>query len=97
MKILLLYLVLVNLAGIMAVLIDKRRARHDEWRVRERTLFFLALVGGTPGVYLSMRVCHHKTKHKRFMWGLPLIFLLQLAAVGAAGYYWYTCFGFPVN
>lgn len=97
MKLLLLYLAVVNLAGAMAVLIDKRRARRGQWRVRERTLFLFALLGGTPGVYLSMRLCRHKTKHRRFMWGLPLIFFLQLAAAGAAGCCWYTHFGFPVS
>lgn len=87
MKLILLYLVIINLSGAAAVFLDKRRARRGQWRIRERTLFLFAVLGGTPGVYLAMRACRHKTQHKRFMWGLPLIFLLQLAAACGAGYY----------
>ena len=90
MKIVLIYFAAVNLAGMLAVFLDK-------WRVRERTLFLFALLGGTPGVYAAMRLCRHKTLHKRFMWGLPAIFALQIALVCAAAYFWYTRFGFPVR
>lgn len=97
MKILLIYLAAVNLAGVAAVFWDKWRARHSAWRIRERTFFIFALLGGTPGVYAAMRLCRHKTLHRRFMWGLPAIFLLQAAAVCAGAYFWYTRFGFPVR
>ncbi len=97
MKLILIYLAVVNLAGAVAVCWDKRRARRGQWRVRERTFFMFALLGGTPGVYAAMRLRRHKTLHKRFMWGLPAIFLLQMAAVCAGAYYWYTHFGFPVR
>ncbi len=97
MKLILLYLAAVNLAGMLAVFWDKRRARREEWRIRERTLFLLAAFGGTPGVYGAMRLCRHKTRHKRFMWGLPLLFFTQVAVLGYGAYYWYTHFGFPVR
>lgn len=97
MKLILIYLAAVNLAGIVAVFWDKWRARRNQWRVRERTFFIFALLGGTPGVYAAMRLCRHKTLHRRFMWGLPAIFVLQLAAAAAGAYFWYTHFGFPVR
>ncbi|RKJ81375.1 DUF1294 domain-containing protein [Butyricicoccus sp. 1XD8-22] len=97
MKIILIYFAAVNLAGMLAVFLDKWRAQREKWRIRERTLFLFALLGGTPGVYAAMRLCRHKTLHKRFMWGLPAIFVLQIALACAAAYFWYTRFGFPVR
>ena len=64
---------------------DKRRARRGQWRIPERTLFLTALLGGSPGAILGMRLFHHKTLHKRFRYGLPLILALQ--AVLAALWY----------
>ena len=58
---------------------DKRRARKERWRIPEKTLFAFALLGGCTGAILGMKVFHHKTRHKRFTIGLPLIFLLQTA------------------
>ena len=72
------YLLLVNLIGALFVAADKRKARKNRWRVPEKTYFLFCLLGGCPGVYLSMRIFHHKTLHKRFMWGIPAIFVLQL-------------------
>lgn len=58
--------------------IDKHRAKRGRWRIREKTLFLVAFLGGTPGAMLGMRVFRHKTLHKRFAWGLPALLLLQL-------------------
>ena len=80
------YLLLVNLAGAVLVA-DKWKARRHRWRVPEKTLFLLCFLGGCPGVYLTMRLCRHKTLHKRFMWGIPAIFLLQLALLAAVYYF----------
>lgn len=74
------YLFVINFLGAAAVLLDKQLARHHKWRVPEKTLFLLAALGGNPGVYLTMRAIRHKTLHKRFMIGLPVLFVLQLAA-----------------
>ena len=60
---------------------DKRRARNGRWRVRERTLFLLALLGGAPGGLLGMELFRHKTKHWYFVWGFRVLTLLQLAAL----------------
>ena len=58
---------------------DKRRAKRGGRRVRERTLFLSALLGGSLGTFLGMRVFRHKTKHWYFVWGIPLILLAQAA------------------
>ena len=73
------YLVLMNLVTFWVYGADKRRARRGRWRVPERTLFLLPLLGGSVGALAGMRVFHHKTKHWYFVWGIPLILLAQMA------------------
>lgn len=80
------YLVLMNLVTFWVYGADKRRARRGRWRVPEKTLFLLPLLGGSIGALAGMRVFHHKTRHWYFRWGIPAIFLLQLAACGAVWY-----------
>ncbi len=87
LKIILIYLLVVNALGAGAVLLDKWLARRGKRRIRERTLFLWCLLGGCPLVYGAMKLCRHKTLHKRFMIGIPLIFILQILAVGALVYY----------
>ena len=58
---------------------DKRQARRGGRRVRERTLFLTALLGGSIGAILGMRLFHHKTLHRSFRWGLPAILVAQIA------------------
>lgn len=72
------WLIAVNLIGVIVTIHDKLAAMRNAWRVPERTLFLLCILGGCPGVYLTMRMIHHKTLHKRFMIGIPLIFAAQL-------------------
>ena len=60
---------------------DKWKAKHGEWRISEATLLMLAVVGGTIGALLGMQVWHHKTNHLKFKYGLPLIFLAQIALI----------------
>ncbi len=78
---LLIYVVCINLAGAVAALLDKRRAKRGTWRISERTLFVFCVCGGCPGVYLTMRAVRHKTRHKRFMLGIPAIFIIQIAII----------------
>ncbi|MCD8383178.1 MAG: DUF1294 domain-containing protein [Clostridiales bacterium] len=73
-----LYLAAANVAGFVVMGADKRRARRGEWRIRERTLFAVALVGGSLGVLLGMRLFHHKTRHWYFVVGVPLILAAQI-------------------
>ena len=70
-------LVLVNLVEFALMGWDKRRARRGEWRVRERTFFLLALLGGALGGVAGMRVFRHKTRHWYFRYGLPTILALK--------------------
>ena len=73
------YLALINAITFAVYGADKRRARKDRWRVPERTLFLLAVLGGSLGALLGMHVFHHKTKHWYFRLLIPLILLLQIA------------------
>ena len=57
--------------------IDKWKAKKDKWRIPESTLLLLAIVGGSIGALLGMKVWHHKTMHKKFKYGIPLILVLQ--------------------
>lgn len=80
-NILIIYLVIINLAAFFIFGIDKRRAIKNRWRIAESTLFLLALIGGSVGAEAGMYVFHHKTRHLRFVIGIPLIFILQVLIV----------------
>lgn len=73
------YLAAINLATFIVYGADKRRARKGKWRVPEKMLFLLPLLGGSAGALLGMRVFHHKTRHWYFVWGIPAILLAQIA------------------
>ncbi len=73
------WLIAINLVTFAVYGADKRRARRGAWRVPEKTLFLLPLLGGSVGALLGMRVFRHKTKHWCFVWGVPAILLAQLA------------------
>lgn len=73
------YLVFVNVIAFLVYGVDKLKARKGRWRISEATLLLLAIVGGSIGAWLGMKAWHHKTKHLKFMYGLPAILLLQLA------------------
>lgn len=72
------YLVVINIIGIAIVKIDKDRAKKKQWRIRERTIFLIAILGGTIGVYYGMQQFRHKTKHLSFVIGIPFIFVVQM-------------------
>lgn len=80
-KIFILYLVLINVIAFLLMGIDKRRAVRHRWRIPEKTLFLSALLLGSIGANLGMQVFRHKTKHKSFVFGMPLILIIQTAAV----------------
>ena len=77
--VLLVWLAVINLLTFIVYGADRRRAWKGKWRVPEKTLFLLPLLGGSIGALLGMRVFHHKTKHWYFVWGIPAILLAQIA------------------
>lgn len=80
-KYLLFYLLIVNIIGFTVAAVDKLLAKKQKRRIKEKTLFLISFLGGALLEYASMRLFHHKTRHKRFMIGLPLIIVLQLAII----------------
>lgn len=77
--ILLIYLILINIITFFVFGADKRKARKGRWRVPEAALFFLSAIGGSAGALAGMRVFRHKTRKSAFKFGIPLIFILQIA------------------
>ena len=75
----LIYLLAVNAVTFIVYGIDKYKAKHDNWRISEATLLLLAVFGGSIGAWFGMKVWHHKTMHKKFKYGVPVILLLQVA------------------
>ncbi len=73
-----LYLVGMTVLTFLLFGIDKRRARRNEWRIAERTLFLLSIGGGSIGALIGMHYFHHKTKKRVFRYGIPLISIMQL-------------------
>ena len=80
-KILLVYLLLVNAAGFLLMLVDKYKAQRNLWRIPEATLMGVAAVGGSIGAIAGMNLFRHKTKHAKFYIGLPVILALQVVSV----------------
>lgn len=71
------YIVLINIITFIVYGIDKYKAIHNRYRISENTLFFLAMIGGSIGAYGAMYTFRHKTKHKSFTIGIPLIMFAQ--------------------
>ena len=78
---LLYYLIVINIVTFLIYGIDKRKAKQGSWRISEATLLILAVIGGSIGALLGMKVWRHKTMHKKFKYGLPLILLAQIALI----------------
>ena len=77
----LIYLVVINVVAFLAFGLDKLKAKADAWRIPEKTLLGLAIIGGSVGAILGMRTFRHKTRHKQFSVGLPVILVLQIVLV----------------
>ena len=73
------YLLAVNIATFFLYGIDKYKAKKNQWRISEATLLTMAAIGGSIGAWTGMRLWHHKTMHKKFKYGIPLIIILQVA------------------
>lgn len=81
MRVIAIYLLIINAAGFLVMTIDKLYAKKNMWRVPERTLLGVAATGGSIGVLLAMHIVRHKTKHMKFVIGVPLILICQIALV----------------
>lgn len=85
-KVLLAWLLIINLFGFIQMFADKRRAKKNEWRIPEKRLFLVAAIGGSIGSILGMQVFRHKTKHKSFVIGMPAILVAQAVLAGVVWY-----------
>ena len=72
------YLLAVNLLSLVLCGVDKYRAQRGQWRIRESSLFTLAFLGGSAGLYVGMQLFRHKTCQRRFTLGIPLLLLCQI-------------------
>lgn len=75
------YLTAISLVAVIITISDKYKAAHGKWRVPEATLFLVAFLGGSLAEYVTMRLIHHKTLHKRFMLGLPAICVIWIILI----------------
>lgn len=81
------YFLAVNLIAFVVYGVDKQRAIKNKWRISESTLIWLAVIGGSIGAMTGMKMWHHKTKHRKFKYGVPAIFIAQIAVAIFLGYY----------
>ena len=79
MNIILGYLLAINIASFFLYGIDKYKAKKGRWRISEAILLLMAVIGGSIGAWAGMRLWHHKTMHKKFKYGIPVIIIFQVA------------------
>ena len=82
LHIFLIYLAVINVVTFFMYGVDKWKAKKSKWRIREAALWGLAMLGGSIGAWLGMKVWHHKTQHKKFKYGVPAIIIIQLILIG---------------
>ncbi|HHZ05576.1 MAG TPA: DUF1294 domain-containing protein [Clostridiales bacterium] len=75
------YLIAVNLFAVIITILDKYRAVHHGWRVKEATLLLVSAFGGAVGMYITMHIIRHKTRKLKFMIGIPAIFLAEVFVI----------------
>jgi uncharacterized membrane protein YsdA (DUF1294 family) len=86
------YFIIISMIALILTLYDKQAAIRRFWRVPERTLFFISVLGGASIMLAAMLLFRHKTRHAKFMIGLPVIVVLQIV-VGLAALHWAGYFG----
>ncbi len=79
MQLILIYLLAINVFAFFLYGIDKWKAKRSKWRIPEMTLLSIAVIGGSVGAWIGMKVWHHKTMHKKFKYGIPLVLFAQIA------------------
>lgn len=72
------YILGINVIAFIIYGIDKLKAKKGKWRIPEATLLLFAIMGGSIGAWLGIKVWHHKTMHKKFKYGIPIILALQV-------------------
>ena len=75
------YLLAINIVSFFLYGIDKYKAKKNKWRISEATLLMMAVIGGSIGAWVGMRLWHHKTMHKKFKYGIPIIIIMQVSLV----------------
>ena len=85
-EMLLIYLIVVNIIGFLIMLIDKKKAEKGKWRIQEKTIFIVTLLGGGIGTISGMYIFRHKTKKLYFTVGLPVITILEILGII---YFWW--------
>lgn len=78
MRLLIIYLIIINIIAFAMMGIDKYKAKHNKWRIPEKNLFISAILLGSIGAILGMQYFRHKTKHKSFVIGMPAILIFQI-------------------
>ncbi len=83
----LIYFFVINILGFFAMGIDKWKAKHNSWRIPEKSLFMFTILGGWIGTILGMYIFRHKTKKKYFTIGMPVIMILEIVLIITLYYY----------
>lgn len=82
------YLLGINVLAFAVYGIDKFKAKRGLWRISEKVLLLTAVLGGSVGAYIAMKLFHHKTRKGKFYIGVPVIFMIQ--AAGIIAFFWLT-------
>lgn len=79
------YLAVISLISVITCIYDKKVSKKNnvKLRVPEKNLLILSALGGSVAMFVTMQLIRHKTKHVKFMLGIPLIIIAQIAAVVA--------------
>lgn len=72
------YLIFINIVGLLSMYLDKYFAKNNMYRISEKNLFFIVIIGGSIGSIIGMYQFRHKTKHRQFTTGLPFIIFIQI-------------------
>ena len=82
MEVLIGYLIIINFIAFFLYGLDKRKAQKNRWRITEKTLIGIAVIGGSLGAFTGMKLFRHKTKKRKFSFGIPLVILMQAILIG---------------
>ncbi len=78
-KAVIIYILVINVFAFIIMGLDKEKAKKNHWRIKESTMFMIAFLGGAAGVLSGMKAFHHKTKKPVFEFGIPILFILNIA------------------